>query len=119
LSLSSLAMEETLRLTHDAMVKLNHISKVAGPMTKAKQLIDEIQKATASWTNQNDEQHLLSLAVVAAENIRVDRNKASHPGALLNDAGAVEELLTSASRQIPVFWQIPIDQAIAAGFTIT
>lgn len=67
---------------------------------------------------QNDEQYKLSVAILAAESIRTERNNASHPGVVVDDAAAVEELIILGGRQIPIFWQIPIAQAQPAGFTI-
>ncbi len=113
-----LAAEETLIVTHAAMVNQNHIGKAAGTLAKAKNLLSDIEKAVASWTNANDEQHRLKMAITAVESIRTERNKASHPGVVVDDAAAVEEILVLASRQLPVFWEIPIDQAVKNGFTI-
>jgi hypothetical protein len=111
-----LAVEETLRVTHAAMVNQSHIAKGAGALTKAKQILDDIEKAGQSWTTKDDERHHLKVAIVAAESIRTERNKASHPGAVVTDAAAVEEVAVLASRQIPAFWAIPIQQAVTNGF---
>jgi hypothetical protein len=114
-----LALEETLRLTHAAMVNLAVISKAATPLTTAKQLLDDIEKAVQSWTTSNDEQHKLKKAISAAESIRTDRNTASHPGVVLSDAAAVEELVVLAGRQVPILWEIPIRQAVTQnGFVV-
>jgi hypothetical protein len=114
-----LAVEETLRVTHASMVNLACIGKTASAMKNAKDVLDEIENAVQSWPNQNDEQHRLKMALAAAESIRTERNKASHPGAVVDDAPAVEELLVLAGRQIPTFWEIPIQQAVKTnGFVI-
>jgi hypothetical protein len=113
-----LAFEETLRVTHAAMVNQGHIGKAATPMKKAKDILDDIEKAVQSWPNRNDEQHRLKMAMAAAESVRDERNKASHPGAVVDDAASVEELLVLTSRQAPVFWEIPIKEAVAAGFVL-
>lgn len=107
-----LAAEETLRVTHAAMVKLCYIGKNAPATKNVKDVLEEIQKALGSWPTANDEQHRLTKAAAAAESIRTERNKASHPGVVVDDAPAVEELLVLAARQIPIFWEIPIDQAV-------
>ncbi|MBK8940666.1 MAG: hypothetical protein IPM79_24385 [Polyangiaceae bacterium] len=115
-----LAAEETLRTTHNAMVNLAYITKSAPATKNAKDVLEEIQKAVASWPNANDEQHRLTKAIAAAESIRTERNKASHPGVVVDDASGVEELLVLASRQLPVFWEIVIDHAAKTnGFAIT
>ena len=113
-----LAVEETLRVTHAAMVNQGHIGKSAWALTKAKQLLDDIEKAVQSWTNANDEQHRLRMALVAAESIRTERNNASHPGVIVNDEASVEELVVLASRQLPAFWEIPVLQALNNGWSI-
>lgn len=113
-----LAVEETLRVTHAAMVNLAYIAKAATPLTTAKQILAEVGKAVQSWPTTNDEQHKLTLALAAAESIRTERNTASHPGAVVSEAATVEELVVLAGRQVPVFWAIPIQQAVANGFTI-
>ncbi len=113
-----LAAEETLRVTHAAMVNQRHISKSAGPLTKAKQLLDVIEKAVQSWTTATDEQHRLNMALVTAEAIRTERNNASHPGVIVSDEASVEELVVIAGRQLPVFWEIPIRQAVSNGWVI-
>jgi hypothetical protein len=113
-----LAVEETLRVTHAAMVNQGHISRSAGALMKAKHLLDDIEKAAQSWTTANDEQHRLKMAVVSAESIRTERNSASHPGVLVNDAASIEELVVLAGRQLPIFWEIPILQALNNGWSI-
>jgi hypothetical protein len=68
--MTGLAVEETLRVTHAAMVNQGHISKSAASLTKAKQLIDDIEKAAQSWTTANDEQQKLKRATLAAADSR-------------------------------------------------
>jgi hypothetical protein len=114
-----LAAEETLRVTHAAMVNLAHIGKSAPATKNAKDVLEDIHKALASWPTVNDEQHRLTKAMAAAESIRTERNRASHPGVVVDDAPAVEELLVLAARQIPIFWEIPIDHAVKSnGFVL-
>ena len=48
----------------------------------------------------------LQIATVAIENVRAERNRASHPGERFEDAAAVEELLVSTSRQLPVLAEL-------------
>ena len=115
-----LASEETLRVSHAAMVNLAYIGKAAAARANAKDVLDDIQKAMPSWPQQNDEQHRLTKAIAAAEAIRTERNKASHPGVVLSDAAAVEELLVLAARQVPVFWEVCIEKAVTTnGFVVS
>ncbi len=104
-------------MTHDAMVHRKDIKKVARPMSTAKSILADIEAAAKSWADK-DERHRLNLALVAAESIRTERNNASHPGVVVNDIGAVEELLILAGRQLPVLWELPIKQAVTNGFVV-
>jgi hypothetical protein len=45
-------------------------------------------------------------------------NQASHPGVVIDDAAAVEELLVLTARQVPIFWELPIAAAVAKGFVV-
>lgn len=107
-----LASEETLQVVRAALLSLSLLKKTLGPRANAKDLLDDIQKAIPNWPGGSDEQHRLRKAVAAAESIRTDRNLASHPGAVLSDQAAVEELLVLAGRQIPVFWDIVVQHAV-------
>ncbi|HEX4338278.1 MAG TPA: hypothetical protein VH062_20375 [Polyangiaceae bacterium] len=117
--MTGLAAEETLRVTHAMMVKTAHIKKkAASSLAKSRDVLDEVANAAQSWTTANDERHRLKIAIQTLESIRTDRNQVSHPGIFAPDAAAVEELVVLAARQLPVFWEIPIQHALNNGFHI-
>ncbi len=79
LMMIGLANEETIRITHAAMAHQGTF-KVAPMMTKARDLLAEIEVALKTWPGSKDEHHRLQFAAVAIESIRVERNAAAHPG---------------------------------------
>lgn len=98
-----LAVEETITEAHETLARRGTIATPRARM--ARDRLAEVEGAIAVWPN-NDERHRLRLAIVSAENIRTERNRASHPGERFEDALLVEELLVSASRQLPVFSEL-------------
>lgn len=94
-----LAWEETLRASCDALVAAGYVAatpKIARDTLKA--LRDYAERLKA------EDLHVLGMALVAAEGARTERNRSAHPSEKFDDEEAVEELLVSASRQIPVLW---------------
>ncbi|HEY2516923.1 MAG TPA: hypothetical protein VGI39_38895 [Polyangiaceae bacterium] len=94
-----LAFEETLRASCDAVVTAGHIvatPKIARDTLKV--LRDYVERLKV------EDGHVLGMALVAAENARTERNRSAHPSERFDDEEAVEELLVSATRQIPVLW---------------
>jgi hypothetical protein len=95
-----LAFEETLRAAYDAVAL-----PAAPPPKIARDFLAALRNHVASLSMAKaEDRHVLSIALVAAESVRTERNRAAHPSAVFDDTNAVEELLVSASRQIPVIW---------------
>ena len=116
-----LAAEETIRVTHKAMVHMTIVqpkpSPAQGPNTR--DLVADIRAGMGSWQAKADAKHRLNMSLVAVENVRIERNKASHPGAANFDTESVEELLVSSARQLPTFWGGVIADAVKQGFVVS
>jgi len=101
-----LAFEETLRAACENI-------KVAGHVRATPQKAVEVMKALRDYVERlpqkMDKRHTLLMALVAAEGVRTERNGSGHPGARFDDEDSVEDLLVSASRQIPVVWKCLVD----------
>lgn len=102
-----LAVEETVDHAYDAAVKLSLIKSTKN--IPAAQKVAALSKGFALLRNA-EERRQLQIALVAAENVRTERNRAAHPGEKFEDAGSVEELLVSSCRQIPVFWNVLVSK---------
>jgi hypothetical protein len=98
-----LAVEETVTAAHDALSSRGAVQNSRARL--ARDRLAELQVAVAGWPNV-DERHRRQMAIVAAESVRTERNRASHPGERFEDAAAVEELLVAASRQLPLIWSV-------------
>lgn len=98
-----LAVEETVAEAHEALV--NSATIQASRARNARDKIAELRAAISAWPNV-DERHRLQISLVALENVRTERNRASHPGERFEDAATVEELLVSSSRQLPIISEL-------------
>lgn len=114
-----LAMERTVLVTHGALVSLNLAQPYVRPVPNMRDILSDVRTGVNAWNGKSEPKQKLNMAVVAAENVRIERNKASHAGNVPFDQDTVEELLVSSARQIPTFWQIIIDEAVRThGFTV-
>ena len=84
-----LAVEETVGHAYDAAIKLSVVTRIKD--IQAAQKIAELLKGLPHLPD-SEERRQLQVALVAAENVRTERNRAAHPGEKFDDAGAVEEL---------------------------
>lgn len=117
LMMIGLANEETIRITHAGLAHAGHVT-AAPAMAKARDLLSAIDPVLKAWPGTKDERHRLSLAWTAIEVIRVERNAAAHPGNQVTDSPKIESLLTLAAHHLPVFRELLVKPAVAAGFVI-
>lgn len=103
-----LAFEETLRVACENVQAAGH---VRGTQRKAVEVMKVLRDYVERLPQKLDKRHTLLMALVAAEGVRTERNGSGHPGARFDDEDSVEELLVSASRQIPVIWKCLVDDA--------
>ncbi len=93
-----LAFEETLRASCDALVTAGYVAATQGiardVLKNLREYVERLPKA--------EDRHVLSMALVAAEGPRTERNRSAHTAERFDDEDVVEELLVSASRHIPV-----------------
>ena len=113
----SLATEETIRIARAALYFQGKGVKAPGGMANARDLIAAIEPVVRAWPGKED-QHRITMAVVAAESIRVERNSAAHPGKQVTDGPHVEQLLESTASHLPVLWERVIKPAVDQGFVL-
>ena len=110
-----LAAEETVRITLEALINLGKLTGV--PSWKAVNQLAQLKTVAEAWP-QREEKHQMTMAVLAFEAVRRQRNGAAHPGAVRLEHLQIESLLTLTASHIPVMWKIPIQQAVDNGFVI-
>lgn len=117
LMMLGLANEETVRVSHAA---LRHQGKVqaAPTLAKTRDLLSSIELIVRGWPGK-EEQHRLSLALAAAEVVRVERNDAAHPGKKVTDEPHIEHLLSLVAHHCATLWEVLVKPATGAGFTIS
>lgn len=111
--------ERTIAITHAALV---HEQKLSPPGARppARTLLGEIEKVVRAWKQgggKAEDQHRLTMAIAAAETIRVERNEAAHPSKRVDDVGQVESMAMSAASMLPVLWELVVKVAVDNGFS--
>ena len=122
LMMLGLANELTVRITHNALVHQGKL-KAAGPRAKTRDLLADVQSVAETWSggkggSLKDEEHRLTSATSASEVIRDERNQAAHPGKKVTDGPHVERLMILGAHHMPVFWELIVKPAVAAGFVL-
>jgi len=118
LMMLGLANEETIRACHAALAYEKKVP-AAPALAKTRDLLSAIEPVVRGWAGKREEQHRLSLALTAAEEIRVERNDAAHPGKKVTDEPHIEHLLSLVAHHCAIFWEVIVKPATLAGFVIS
>lgn len=100
-----LAYEEIVGDVVEALAKQGRLT---APGWKQRARIQALQQFLASLPKKGpklEERHRASIALVAAEQVRVERNRASHPGERFDDHEAVDRLILLAGQVVPDLWE--------------
>lgn len=95
--MTGLAFEEAVEQCLDECVQRGWVQKVP---QKAVARVQELQRAIAR-IGDTEQRHRATLALVAAETVRTERNQASHPSTEFDDVLLVESLLIETSIHVP------------------
>lgn len=117
LMMLGLANEETIRVSHAALAYQGKVH-AAPALAKTRDLLSAIEPVVRGWSGK-EEPHRLSLALAAAEAVRVERNDAAHPGKKVTDAPHIEHLLSLVAHHCATFWEVVVRPAVGAGFAIS
>ncbi len=110
-----LASEETIRVTHGALLHLKLVTQAKVKNTR--DYLGIIRPAIENWVGTDEQRHKLKMALLATDMIREARNKASHPGEAAFEGTFVEDLLVQASHHLPALWEVVIMSAAEKGYS--
>lgn len=103
-AMAGLAFEITLERTFDELVTQGAIQNAPAKQSARDRLAFVLQ-GIPKWQGTVDERHRLTFACTAAEELRRRRNEAAHPGQTPIRDDEADELVLSAMRHVPVYWQ--------------